>query len=119
MAVIKATWHGAKIVRDVASAAYRAALETCMLGERKGKEYANGRPGPNVVTSFLKSNVMCNVTKIEEKLIEAQIGDSMEYAEFVEFGTSRSKPYPYIRPAISDMREAAPEIFEKHIGKVL
>ena len=30
------------------------------------------------------------------------VGTNVEYAPFVEFGTSKSKPHPYLRPAAAD-----------------
>lgn len=33
----------------------------------------------------------------------AYLSARMEYASFVEYGTSRNKPYPYLQPAIEHM----------------
>lgn len=37
---------------------------------------------------------------INGPIIEGAVKDSMFYAHWVEFGTSRSAPYPYLTPAI-------------------
>jgi HK97 gp10 family phage protein len=38
--------------------------------------------------------------KINGNMVEGAVKDSMFYAFWVEFGTSRSAPYPYMSPAI-------------------
>ena len=35
---------------------------------------------------------------------EVSVGTNVEYAPYVEYGTSRSKPYPYLRPALDSKR---------------
>jgi HK97 gp10 family phage protein len=46
---------------------------------------------------------------------EAVVGPSMEYSAFLEFGTSRMAPRPYLTPAA----EQAPALFEENIKKVM
>ena len=38
------------------------------------------------------------------------VGTNVDYAPFVEYGTSRSSAQPYLRPAIDIIRGRAPEI---------
>ena len=44
------------------------------------------------------------------------IGTNVEYAPYVELGTSRSKEKPYLRPAAQDHATEYRKIFEKHLG---
>lgn len=44
------------------------------------------------------------------------IGTNVEYAPYVELGTSRSKEKPYLRPAAKDHATEYRKIFEKHLG---
>lgn len=43
------------------------------------------------------------------------IGTNVEYAAYVELGTSRQKAQPYLRPAAQDHAEAYRGIVEKHM----
>jgi len=43
------------------------------------------------------------------------IGTNVEYAPYVELGTSRSKEKPYLRPAAQDHETEYRKIFEKHL----
>ena len=43
------------------------------------------------------------------------VGTNVEYAAFVEMGTSRSKPYPYLKPSIQNNRETIKKILEDNL----
>lgn len=43
----------------------------------------------------------------------------MEYAPYVEFGTSRSAPYPFLRPAVEANREYMLETVAKTVERAL
>lgn len=45
------------------------------------------------------------------------IGTNVEYAPFVELGTSRSDPKPYLRPAANTVAEKLKEIIQKELHK--
>lgn len=45
----------------------------------------------------------------------AYIGTNVEYAGYVEYGTSRMKAQPYIRPAASDHGTEYKRIFEEYL----
>ncbi|MFC8732178.1 HK97-gp10 family putative phage morphogenesis protein [Luteimicrobium sp. NPDC057192] len=47
-------------------------------------------------------------------LLESVIGPTANYGRFVEYGTSRAAPQPYMRPALE--RNTAP--FEQAIGQI-
>ncbi|MCI7236611.1 HK97-gp10 family putative phage morphogenesis protein [Campylobacter sp.] len=40
------------------------------------------------------------------------------YAHFVEYGTKKMKPRPFIRPAVQAVASKIPEIIQKHINKI-
>ena len=40
------------------------------------------------------------------------------YAHFVEYGTKKMKPRPFMRPAVQAVAPKIPEIIQKHINKI-
>ena len=47
------------------------------------------------------------------------VGTNVFYGPFVEFGTSKMKPRPYLRPAFNSSRETIKEIIRKAVGDAL
>lgn len=43
------------------------------------------------------------------------VGTNVEYAPYVEMGTRRSAPHPYLEPAISEHIDEYYEVLEKHL----
>lgn len=79
----------------VAQDLYRRGLRV----ESQAKINASGRPGPNVITGRLRSSIHTTLGT-DGKGLFAQVGSNVEYAEFVEKGTDRMPPYPYLVPAL-------------------
>lgn len=70
--------------------AARLTVQTALDIEGSGKEFAPIRTG----------NLMRSIhTEIGDGGLSAEIGTDVEYAPFVEYGTSRMAPQPYMRPA--------------------
>ena len=71
------------------------------IREKEGKVYISSSPGlpPHKRTGHLFQSVYNNLEK-SGKLITGTIGDNAEYAVFLEYGTSKMPPRPYIRPAV-------------------
>lgn len=46
----------------------------------------------------------------------AVIGTNVEYAPYVELGTTRQRPQPYLKPAAEDHASTYRSIFRKHLG---
>ena len=46
----------------------------------------------------------------------AYIGTNVEYAAYVELGTSKSKAQPYLQPAVQDHREEYKAIIQKYLS---
>ena len=44
------------------------------------------------------------------------VGTNVEYAAYVEMGTSRSKAQPYIRPAVEDHAQEYKDIFKEYLS---
>ena len=47
-----------------------------------------------------------------------QIGTSVEYSEYVEFGTSRQSPQPYLLPAYEENLENIKRIMRKRVAEL-
>jgi hypothetical protein len=82
------------VARDLARRAIRV--------ESQAKVNASGRPGPNVITDRLRSSITWGgqIYQDEHGLF-AVVGSNVHYARYVELGTDRAPPYPYLRPALS------------------
>ena len=85
--------HHGPIARDLARRAIRI--------EAAAKNFATGRDGgPHVRTGRLRSSITWALG--DDFLgLYADIGTNVEYAGYVELGTSRARPYPYLRPALA------------------
>ena len=46
------------------------------------------------------------------------IGSNVEYAPWIENGTSRMKERPFLRPAVEDFADEYKEIVERNLGKI-
>jgi phage gpG-like protein len=69
--------------------------------ESRAKLYASGLGGgPQVDTGRLRSSITHELVTRSDGTLVARIGTNVEYAAFVEQGTDRSKPYPYLVPAL-------------------
>lgn len=76
-------------------------LRRAIRVESAAKNYATGNAGgPHVRSGRLRSSISHRLGKDAEGLY-ADIGSNVEYAGFVELGTRRSRPYPYLRPALA------------------
>lgn len=53
--------------------------------------------------------------KVSAKNNEVYIGTNVEYASYVEFGTSKMKARPYLRPAIEDHIDDYKKIAEQYL----
>ena len=53
---------------------------------------------------------------VDEGARHVVIGTNVEYAAYVELGTKRQKPQPYLKPAAQDHASTYRSIFRKHLG---
>ena len=78
------------------------------------KPHADGTSRPNVDTGNLKNSIS-NKVKMNEKSV--YIGTNIEYAPYVELGTSRAKAYPFIKPAVTEHSATYKRIIEDEMKK--
>lgn len=65
-----------------------------------------------VDTGRLRNSITHTYDASEQK---AYVGTNVEYAAYVEYGTSKTKPQPYIRPAVADHGDEYKEIVENFL----
>lgn len=97
--------------RAYASQAIDSALDTALekvglnlegyakLNLSTPKLHANGVVKPNVDTGRLRNSITHAVDTSNKTLY---VGTNVEYAAYVELGTSRMRSYAYLKPAIAD-----------------
>lgn len=69
-------------------------------------------PRPNVVTGLLRNKTTHAVASGEYAVY---VGTNVPYARYVEFGTSTSDPFPFLRPAANDHKDFYTMILKKHL----
>lgn len=71
--------------------------------ESSAKAHASGRPGPNVRTGRLRGSITWRLGE-DGQSPYADVGTNVEYAPYVELGTSRMAALPFLRPALEAAR---------------
>ena len=91
-----------------------AALEECGMDA----EYYAVKKCP-VDTGRLRDSI-AHETKTYNGGGDMIVGTNVEYAQYVEYGTTRQKAQPYLKPAIADHKEHYKAVIEKHLkgGKI-
>lgn len=91
---------------DAKDAAIRKALEMIGLQAQsyaqeelsKPKKHADGTTRPNVDTGRLRNSM---THRLADKSTVV-VGTNVTYAPYVEKGTSRARPYPFLKPAVNE-----------------
>jgi HK97 gp10 family phage protein len=110
---VKASWNGDKAKKSIHAASIDAAQKVLLYAEGQAKKDCP------VDTGRLRSSITHGITDIKGDVIIGQVGTNVEYAEHVEFGTSKMQAQPYLRPAVDKALNKAPAIFEAELKKVL
>jgi len=105
--------NNAEIIKQAMNDAILVALEEIgLVAERYAKE--NLTKNKSVDTGRLRNSVIHAIDN-EEKAV--YIGTNVEYAPYVELGTSRQKAKPYLVPAAQDHRDQYEGIIKKWLSK--
>ena len=105
---IKINDHTAE-VRAAMDKAIDKALEMCGL---KAEGYAK------MICPVDTGNLRNSITHTSGEEQTEYIGTNVEYAPYVEMGTSRTKAQPYLRPAIEDHTDTYKRIFEACLSEL-
>lgn len=89
------------VVRDLALRAIRVE-SAAKLNASHSRPSVPGS-GPAVRTGRLRASISWRVD-VDARGAYADIGSAVEYAAFVEIGTDRMAPRPYLRPALEAAR---------------
>jgi len=95
-------------------------------GRQYGKHTAS-RPGepPAIDTGVLRASMMSEVVKsgtnvtgkvgpdVEHIAAKAPVGTNVEYGFYLEMGTSKMQPRPFLRPALHRTRKKVVKIFKE------
>lgn len=107
MAEVEITDHSEEVKSEMQAAIERA-LESCGL---QCEGYAKLKCP--VDTGRLRNSI----THAQEDDTTEIIGTNVEYATYVEMGTSRMKAQPYLKPAAQDHQAEYQRIFQAEFGK--
>jgi HK97 gp10 family phage protein len=86
-----------------------AMVTAVLLIESTAKELAP------VDTGRLRSSIASKVKKIAEDEVQGFVGTNVEYAPYVEWGTSKMEAQPYLRPAVNAHREDIRDLFREAV----
>lgn len=131
-------WYGNRVFTLATSANVKAMQKAALLvesdvkknftlqgqGRRYGKHIAS-RPGepPAIDTGILRASIMNEVElkgiSVEGKVgpdieliaAKAPVGTNVEYGYYLEIGTSKMEPRPFLRPAIKRTKSKVVKIF--------
>ena len=80
-----------------------ALTKAAIIVQNQAKVNATGRPGPFVQTGRLRGSISYS---LEGAAIPswARVGSDVEYAPFVEYGTSKMQSYAFLEPALEQRR---------------
>lgn len=122
-------WYGQRVIAKLQQAALRSvvrgteairnhAIESIMKGPKTGRVYTRGlnksgksykvhiasAPGepPANDTGFLVSTI---TTNYDMQQLRGTVNCSAAYGPFLEFGTKKMQPRPFMRPAVAAKRE--------------
>lgn len=111
MGLLQINEDNAEAIAQAIDQALVMALEECGLnGERFAKD--NLTRNGSVDTGRLRNSV---THQLRESEMAVYIGTNVEYGPYVELGTERGKPKPYLVPAARDHEGEYKATFRKHM----
>jgi HK97 gp10 family phage protein len=108
--------YGEKVYTNVG----KAVLKGCLTVERAAKESIVGpsnevsEPGepPKIKTGRLRASITHRVVYEDEQVV-GEVGTNVEYGIYLEYGTSKMAPRPFLGPALDENAEEINEAIEK------
>ena len=98
-----------EVVKEYNTAVEQAMKEAVLIVEADAKRNAP------VDTGRLRGSITNEVRKIAGAVLEGRVGTNVNYAKYVELGTSRQDPQPYLRPALRNNFDKVVSIIQEAI----
>lgn len=101
-------WYGDKAIKSVEDAVSKALTASALIVEGQAKALVP------VDTGNLRNSI---THEVEGK--EARVGTNVEYAPFIELGTSKQTAQPYLNPALEMNKGNIKKIFADALSKAV
>jgi HK97 gp10 family phage protein len=101
--IAKITTLEGSVLGRVAEAVESSAVDVAnhaKANHERGLAHTQGRFETR--TGALVGSIMPDLTEVSKTAVEAQVVATMDYGPNVEFGTSRSRAYPFMGPAMTE-----------------
>ncbi len=69
-------------------------------------------------TGNLTNSIQAGAVEVSDNKVEAEVQARMEYASFVEYGTSRARAYPFLVPALLRQMENFRRSIMSEVSKI-
>lgn len=129
-------WHGEEVIARIRAAAMRGVVigselvkseavrlilsppKTGRIYRRKGAEHQASAPGeaPANDTGRLAGSIDA---KYEPEKLTGIIGAHTDYAAYLEYGTSKMEPRPYMRPALMNKKDEVEKAVQDEVSAEL
>ena len=86
-------WYGQKLIKEVGQKCFQNMEKACLLVEGDAKREVR------VDTGRLRASITHEIEKTKDETI-GRVGSNVEYAVYQEYGTSKMRGHPYLRPAL-------------------
>lgn len=86
------------IIQTAVAAAVATVTKEIAIQARQNHPFTNR-------TTNLENSIQALPVQIDGNMVNGAVNAGMEYAAYVEYGTSRSAPYPYLHPAVEANKE--------------
>lgn len=100
------------VLKGLSDAVERSLTRIGLAAEGYAKK--NLYPGHGLDTGNLRNSITNEVQSSEKAVY---IGTNVEYAAYVELGTTRTKAKPYLKPAAAEHSAVYKRIIEEEMGK--
>jgi HK97 gp10 family phage protein len=112
MASVTIKSYRPQVEKKLVDTIFRNMEKVGALVERQAKINVTKSPPehPQVQTGRLRSSIMHWVYAIDKNTVGVSIGTNVYYGKYLEFGTSKHSPYPWLFPAVEMSKDKITKI---------